>query len=147
MKLFAIILILGLQAKADQKVLCLIETPCSWLDPVPDTSNNYLGFCVDRIEGNSTALEVFKIDKDGQPLPSLKLTVTKISVDYLSAVDEAQLVNLNASKYSDFLAGGLLFKTEKLPDGLGFFLTCHITGKEKNPNSFYQKYWVPKIEF
>ena len=126
MKLFLFInvLFLSFTAFANTKVICEIDMPCGWLEPIPDVTENHLGFCVDRIEGNENLLTVFRSDEKGNSLPGFELIVSALSTERIAAANDEASITLNASQYGDLLAGGLLFKTKEAPDGLGFFLTC-----------------------
>lgn len=127
MKIFLILclfLVSSISKGATAKVNCFIDVPCGWLEPIPGVLENDLGFCVDGIEGDQNKLFVLRSDGSGNSLPNIEITVSELSAEKIAASNEDESVTLNASKYDDYLAGGLLFKTKEAPDGLGFFLTC-----------------------
>ena len=115
---------LGFCSFATARVSCFIENPCSFVEAVPGTKDTFLGYCVNSIEGDGITLYVARSDKTGNPLSSIRLNVETLNRQNLVAVNQDKSYLLTASKYSDFLAGGLLVKTKLAPNGLGFFLSC-----------------------
>ena len=126
--IFTIAFILGFTvwASAQEKLTCSIEMPCGWLEPVPVEPYSWLGYCVDRIEGDQSQVTVFRSDGNGVALDPFILSVKELSKEkiFMSNADES--IVLSGSKYGEFLAAGLLIKTERDPAGLGFFTLCEL---------------------
>ncbi len=113
-------------AASSHAISCFIESPCSWLDPIPGVIENSLHYCVVGIEGNSKQLRMIKSDQSGRALSPVLLKVKEVSSEKLWATNSDESISLNVSKYADFLAGGIVIKTKEAPDGLGFYISCRL---------------------
>lgn len=123
--LFISILSISCLASASSSLDCrLASDACAWLNPAPGQPA-FLGYCIDRVEGNDTVVSVGRINKSGEPLASFKLLVTVLSEDSIVAESEDKMISLNLSKYGDMLAGGLLVKSLENKAGLGFYISCN----------------------
>lgn len=124
--LFSIIALLSPIAFADQTITCNIEQPCIWLTADPHNPNEVLGYCVRGIAGDQTRLLLQRDDGHGQILAPSELNVEVASKDRFAAKSADGKIDLNVDRYSDFLAGELVIRTEKAPGGLGFFVACSV---------------------
>ena len=118
------VFLFGSGAFANGSVKCFVDVTCGWLEPIPGVTEDSLGFCVKAVVGDKNGIEVARVDKDDNPLPSIRLNVSVLSEDELHAASGNGAVTLDGSKYGNFLAGGLLFKTLHAPAGLGLYILC-----------------------
>ena len=103
------------------KVNCLVESPCSWLNPVPGNEDNAsLGYCVVSVSGDENTLTIERTDGDGNKLTPFKMKVQKFAQDKIYA--RSKVAILAVTSYADFLAGTL----EMIQPKLGFFISCKI---------------------
>ena len=120
----------AVEAFGSEIVSCHVETPCSWLEPIPGVFEKSLGYCVENISGDRNTLIVKRVDQNGKALKPISLKVIEMNNQAIAASNKVGNITLNVSQYGDFLAGGLLVKTESAPDGLGFFISCRFKPRQ-----------------
>ena len=121
-----LVLLFGSGAFATVSVQCFVDAPCGWLEPIPGVTKDSLGFCVKAVSGDENGIEIVRVDKDDNLLPSVRLNVRVLNTNELHAASPDGAVTLDAGKYEKFLAGGLLFKTSDAPAGLGLYASCEL---------------------
>lgn len=126
----------AVKAFGGEIVSCYVETPCSWLEPIPGVTEKSLGYCVENISGDQKTLIVTRVDINGKALEPISLDVTEMNNKVIAAANKAGNITLHVSQYEDFLAGGLLVKTKSAPDGLGFFISCRFSAKNQGHPRF-----------